>query len=76
MVVSGKDILARLSEWTLREFGTSFGAPAIARQMRGSEVPEELAEVIGIIEEGSSFPPYEERRNGSLLRVSSSNFDS
>ena len=58
MVVSGKDILARLSEWTMREFSTSFGAPAIARQMRKSDIPDELADVIRAIEEGSKFPLY------------------
>lgn len=59
MLVSGKDILAGLSEWTNSKFGVSFGAPAIVRQMRKAEVPDEVAEVIEAIEEGSSFPPYE-----------------
>jgi hypothetical protein len=61
MIVSGKDILARLSEWTTEKFGTSFGAPAIARQIKKEEVPEEMAEVIRAIEEGTDFPSFGDR---------------
>jgi hypothetical protein len=64
-IVSGKGVLARLSDWTSESFGTSFGAPAIARQMRKSDIPDEMAQVVGAIEDGSQFPTYEERKGGS-----------
>jgi hypothetical protein len=51
-----------LSEWTQREFGVAFGAPAVARQMTVSDIPKELAEVIQAIEEGTSFLSFEERQ--------------
>jgi hypothetical protein len=62
MIVSGKSVLAMLSEWTQQEFGTTFGAPAIARQMIASDIPGEMAEVIRSIEEGSIFMSFEERK--------------
>jgi hypothetical protein len=62
MAVSGKDLLARLSEWSQKEFGVAFGAPAIARHMTATDIPSELALVIGAIEEGSNFLPFEDRR--------------
>jgi hypothetical protein len=61
MLVSGKDVLSRLSEWTKTEFGASFGAPAIARQLKKSEIPTEIVEVIRAIEEGSDFPQFDDR---------------
>ena len=60
-MVSGKDILSKLSEWTQEEFGTAFGAPAVARQMTATGIPAELADVIAAIEEGLEFPSFEER---------------
>jgi hypothetical protein len=72
LIVSGKVVLARLSEWTMGEFGTSFGAPAIARQMRKSDIPTELMEVIRAIEEGANFQSFEERRNEFMLHISDS----
>jgi hypothetical protein len=62
ILVSGKDLLARLSEWTQREFGSAFGAPAIARHMTATDLATELATVIRAIEEGSDFPSFEERQ--------------
>jgi len=61
-VVSGKDVLAKLSEWTHKEFGAAFGAPAVARQMTPTDIPPELADVIAAIEESSSFLSFEERQ--------------
>lgn len=60
-VASGKNVLSELSKWTQSEFSVTFGPPAIARQMRQSELPQELREIITAIEEGSSFPSIEER---------------
>lgn len=62
MVVSGKGLLAKLSEWSQTEFGISFGAPAIARHLTAADIPSELAQVIQAIEEGTSFPTFEERQ--------------
>ena len=61
-VASGKSLLSELSKWTQGEFGVTFGPPAIARQMKQSEMPRELTEVIRAIEEGSSFPSIEDRQ--------------
>lgn len=61
MLVSGKGLLAGLSTWTKEEFGIAFGPPAIARQMNVADIPEELASVIGAIEEGAAFPTFEDR---------------
>ena len=55
-MVSGKEVLAKLSDWTQRELGVSFGPPSVARAMAANDVPEELAEVIGAIEDGVPFP--------------------
>ena len=60
-VVSGKTALSELSKWTQTEFGVAFGAQAVARQMRQSEIPSELSTVLNSIEEGSNFPGLEER---------------
>lgn len=60
-LVSGKDILSKLSSWTQQEFGTAFGAPAIARQMTATSIPAELGVVVAAIEEGSAFVACEER---------------
>ncbi len=70
MAVSGKDLLARLSEWTQKEFGVTFGPPAIARHMTVTDIPRELAEVIDAVEETSSFLSFEERHTRYLLRSS------
>jgi hypothetical protein len=67
MVVPGKDILAKLSQWTQQEFGTSFGAPAIARQMTALDIPDEMLVVVRAIEEGSSFMTYAERQTRCVL---------
>jgi hypothetical protein len=55
-IAPGKNLLSELSKWTQGEFGVTFGPPAIARQMKQSELPDELTDVIRAIEEGSSFP--------------------
>ncbi len=70
MAASGKDILAKLSEWTQEEFGASFGPPAVARHMTAADLPRELAEVISAIEEASNFLPFEERQTRYVERAS------
>jgi hypothetical protein len=68
MAVSGKGLLARLSEWTQHEFGIAFGAPAIARHMTAADIPDESKDVIRAIEEGSKFPSFEEKQTRFGLR--------
>jgi hypothetical protein len=60
-MVSGKDLLARLSEWTQNEFGVAFGPPAVARHMTAVDISSEMAEVISAIEGALNFPSYEDR---------------
>jgi hypothetical protein len=76
MLVAGKTVLAKLSEWSQEEFGTAFGPPAIARQMTAADIPSELAEVIRAIEENSDFISHEEREAILDLRRSSAEFGS
>jgi hypothetical protein len=66
MVVSGKEVLARLSDWAKESCGFAFGAPAVARQMTAPDVAPELADVIGAIETGDKLPSFEERRERYL----------
>jgi len=54
-IVSGKLILARLSEWLQREHGLSISPMAIARGMRRSEIPAEVVDVLTAIENGGPF---------------------
>jgi len=70
LMVSGKDLLARLSEWTQKEFGVTFGAPAVARHMTAMDIPRELADVIGAIEESSDFLSFQERQTRYALCLS------
>ena len=71
-LVSGKDILSKLSAWTQQEFGTAFGAPAIARQLTATSIPNELGAVVAAIEEGSAFVACEERMKLCPCAVSTS----
>lgn len=61
-MVSGKDTLARLSDWTQQEFGVTFGPPAIARNMTATDIPGELADVIRAVEENVRFLSFDERQ--------------
>jgi hypothetical protein len=49
-LVSGKALLTRLSAWTQEKYETSIGAMAIARAFQADEIPEEVREIIGLIE--------------------------
>jgi hypothetical protein len=48
--VSGKQVFAELSAWSQQQFGASFSATVIAHELRASEVPPEMVEVISAIE--------------------------
>jgi len=55
-IVSGKRVLSLLSEWSKTEFGVSFSAINISREMRDNEIPKEVSNVLIAIEKGESFP--------------------
>lgn len=65
LIVSGKDLLARLSDWAENEYGFGFGAPAIARHMTAADIPAEVVNVISAIETGASLPKFEDREGHS-----------
>jgi hypothetical protein len=49
-VVSGKQVFAELSAWSQQQFGVSLSAAVIAHELRASEVPPEMVEVISAME--------------------------
>lgn len=53
--VSGKEVLARLSEWSKREHGVSLSLGAIARKFQPGEIDPELIKVVTAIERSQPF---------------------
>ncbi len=56
-LVSGKAVLSALSQWSQQRCGVAFGPSAIARQLRPTEIPEEVKLVLEVIEAGEEFEP-------------------
>lgn len=54
-VVSGKEVLKRLSAWSQETFDTGLTGSAIARTMRREEIPDEMRDVLTAIERGNPF---------------------
>lgn len=54
-LVSGKAVLSKLSQWSQERGGPAFGAPAVARRLRASEIPDEMKQVLTAIMDGLSF---------------------
>lgn len=54
-LVSGKEILSRLSEWSQQEFAVALNAKLLARNIKVEEIPEEIANVVAAIENSVSF---------------------
>jgi predicted ATPase len=54
-LVSGKEILSRLSAWTQEHYGTALGAMAIAKAFHPTEIPTEMRTIITNIEEGTTL---------------------
>jgi AAA domain, putative AbiEii toxin, Type IV TA system len=54
-IVSGKALLAKMSEWSQKEFGVSLSSAKAAASMRADEIPVEMARVVTAIERGQSF---------------------
>ncbi|MFT4175360.1 MAG: AAA family ATPase [Luteolibacter sp.] len=49
-LVSGKLLISMLSRWSQSEFGVSFNASNLFREMRPDEIPEELKEIVTRLE--------------------------
>ncbi len=64
-VVSGKEMLARLSQWSQGACGVTFGAPALARQFKADEIPSEVTSVLSAIDMCEPFPPLAATVRGS-----------
>ena len=54
-ILSGKEVLSRLSTWTQTEFGVSFGPNALLKEMKLDEVPREMKDLVKGIEAGKSI---------------------
>jgi energy-coupling factor transporter ATP-binding protein EcfA2 len=51
----GKDVLSKISEWAQLNFKVSISATSVLNEMRLSEIPSEVVEVLTAIEEGNDF---------------------
>jgi hypothetical protein len=54
-LVSGKQLLGRLSEWAQENYGVSISSMRIARELRRSELAEEVIDVMTAIEDNQPF---------------------
>jgi len=58
-LVSGKEILSRLSAWAQVSRGVAFGAGGLLRALSAGEVPAEVAELVRAIDSGRPLNPPE-----------------
>lgn len=54
-IVSGKEVLSRLSEWSQETYSVSLNASIIARYMMADDVPKEMVNVVDAIENVRAF---------------------
>lgn len=54
-IVSGKDVLSKLSKWSQEEFGVSFSHISITKELRPEEVADEMRLVVEDIENSQMF---------------------
>ncbi len=54
-LVSGKKVLGKLSEWAQATYGVSINPTRIARELKKSELPAEVAGVLTAIENNERF---------------------
>jgi hypothetical protein len=54
-LVSGKQVLGRLSEWTQLNYGVPISPMRIARELRQSEIAREIVDVLEAIENNQPF---------------------
>jgi len=55
-ICSGKKIVSRLSKWAQENYGVSFSALTIAREIKLSEISPEVIHIVTAIEQSSDFP--------------------
>jgi len=55
-LVSGKDVLSALSDWSQTNFGVSFGTATIAQELQEGEIDPEVKAVLTAIERTIDFP--------------------
>lgn len=55
-IVSGKELLSRLSEWAKKTYGVSFGALRLAKELQSHEISSEMRAVVRAIELGQAIP--------------------
>lgn len=58
-VVSGKQVLKKLFNWTQSEFGVSLTKNAVAQHIKANEISNELKTILFAIENLSNFEPQE-----------------
>jgi hypothetical protein len=58
-MVSGKEIITRLSEWAKKECGAQINPSTLAREIKREEVDQEMVDVITSIENGEPFRDYQ-----------------
>ena len=54
-IVGGKKALARLADWSQKEFGVSIGAANLAATLTSDEIDPELKDVLGALENNEIF---------------------
>jgi energy-coupling factor transporter ATP-binding protein EcfA2 len=54
-IVSGKEVLSRMSQWSQDSFGSGFSSRAIAATLEEDEIPQEMRQVIRAIENAEKF---------------------
>lgn len=55
-IVSGKEVISRLSKWSQDQYNVSLNASMIARKINVDEIPLEVVEIISAIERCEAFP--------------------
>jgi hypothetical protein len=61
-IVSGKELLSKISSWSQRNFEVSLGVAPLLHELKVGELASEVVDVIGAIERTTSFT----RDEGSL----------
>lgn len=54
-IVSGKDLLSKISSWSQRNYGASFGVATLLNDLKVDELVDEVIEVIEAIEHATTF---------------------
>jgi len=55
-IVSGKEVIHKLSDWSNKEFGVSFNAIKLAKELLVEEIDSEICDVMTAIEEREDLP--------------------